>query len=311
MGYFINEIAKITKTPTKVSLSGNPNFIEFSSKRSENSDRIKVTYKIREDIKEATNMNISFEEIATGIVHEFKGTTKKEEVSDTVFYVDINNNKTTANNLRKCLMKNAFFGTRFTISPPFKVTEKRVDGKLVSEMTESELITFESKGSGEQYRFKRLEPNDNEQILTFINGLPDLSSSNDSISEGNANCELHIDIYKDNGVFLGMDDAPEQAYHNAGSEYLSRRNKYGKYVTTLTKSYYNQPAWFNLNAIAANDNSKKIPIGYSWADTGTMSDIRLIASRYMNGENMCLVIIYIIIRPYRQAQSGYISPNRL
>lgn len=285
MGYFIDGLENIAEvsTPEQVSLSANPNFIKFGSTKPEGKGIVTVTYKIKENITEADNLNVTFEETVTGIIHQFKGTRDKSETGDSVFYVDPADNKATANNFRKCLIKDTFFGSKFNISPPFRAITNYNESTV--NLTENEYITLESKGTGEQFSFKYLEFGKPDYIVQHLIGLSEFTYNNDSISGGSANCEIRLDVYKDNGIFLGMNDTPEQAYYSAGSEYLGKRNKYGRYITSLTKAYFGQPLWFNLNSVSGTAYSNKFLTTSGWCNTGTMSDIRIIASRYLNGVN--------------------------
>lgn len=285
MGYFINgfeNIANISE-PVQVTLSGNSNFIKFSSTKPEGKGIVTVTYKIKEDITDADNLSVTFEETATGIMHQFRGTRDKSEAGDSIFYVDPADNKATANNFRKCLMRNQFFGSKFNISPPFRAITNYNNSTV--DITENEYITLESKGTGEQFAFKYLEFGKPDYIVRHLIGLSEFTYNYDSISGGSSNCEIRLDLYKDNGICLGMDDTPEQAYYSGGAEYLGNRNKYGRYITSLTKAYSGQPLWFNLNSVSGNSYSKEFLTAHTWCNTGTMSDVRIIVSRYLNGVN--------------------------
>ncbi|MDR2954586.1 MAG: hypothetical protein LBV43_05855 [Prevotella sp.] len=111
MGYFIKDkenIAKVTE-PLRVSLSDNPNFIQFESTTKPDDNTTIITFMVLENITPDKNFTITFTEEETNLVHEFTGTTDKNEVNDTVYFVDVNSPATTANNLRERLLKDTFF----------------------------------------------------------------------------------------------------------------------------------------------------------------------------------------------------------
>lgn len=85
----------------------------------------------------------------------------------------------------------------------------------------------------------------------------------DSIDYGTGAYQIELEVYTDHGVFLGE------------KETLPRM---GNYLTTLTKSYFGQPLWFDLSTLL----SKKVTyspafLSGQWVDAQTMTDYRFIA----------------------------------
>lgn len=291
MGYFIKgmeEIADI-KEPAQVSLSDNPNFIIFSKKpipKKEELDMDKtvwVTYSIKKDLSEDLDFNITFKEgkfDRPNASHRFEGTTDTSKVSDTVFFVDVNDRARTANNLRECLMKNSFFGKNFNISPPFEVVELE-NGD--SEFVMSDRISLVAKAEGAQYSFTFMEGNVHEtrkkNILEQIDGNTIGYYNADSIFGDSKQCQILLDVYSDNGVFLGDGDDPIDAYIDVENEipFKRKNTKYGTFITSLSKTYTGQPLWFNMNTISSPTHALP-PLDFNtWTDAGTIKDYRVIA----------------------------------
>lgn len=96
------------------------------------------------------------------------------------------------------------------------------------------------------------------------------SVKNDSFDFGTGLYHIGLDVYTDTGVFLGYRDNTD--------------NSKGKYLTTLSKSYFGQPLWFDLNTL--QDKRKKYSTDFLtasdtlvWVDAGTATDYRFIAKR--------------------------------
>lgn len=291
MGYFIKGFENIAdiEEPAQVSLSDNPNFITFSSKPIEDSNKneedkhIRATFSIKKDLSEDLDFNITFKEgkyDRAGTSHKFEGTRDVSKVSDTVFFVDLNDRVRTVNNFRECLMKNSFFGRNFHISPPFEVKELE-NGK--SEIVMNENISLIAKGEGSFYSFTFMEgyiaQTRWKNILEQIDGDTIGKNSNtDTIFGDSKQCQIYLDVYSDNDIFLGVDDKPLKAYISSENESYNKKNtKYGTYITSLSKSYVGQPLWFNLNAISSPAFVLPPTKTNKWENSGTIKDYRIIA----------------------------------
>lgn len=203
--------------------------------------------------------------------HVFEGTTDIADIGGGKFYLgpraltplptwDLSQ---IAESLKNCLQENDFMGTNFDITIPPVRNSNGTFGKGTK-------IKIRAKGSGGDYAFK-LEPEDVANFSKdFINvtGNPEEIVSNDSISEGYSPVEIHLDIHKNTGVFLGMDDTPNEG-------------NMGTYVMTLTKAYSYTPLWFNTNIL----KSDKLFLDFSktsrWFDPGTVQDYRFTAKRFI------------------------------
>ena len=109
MGYFTNNIAKESKTPAIVSLSSNPNYIQFESLTDPAQGRhISISLQILDTSVELDKTEIVIIESESGSRHEFKGTRTRENVNSNTFFVD-NDKAVTADNIRACLMDIDFF----------------------------------------------------------------------------------------------------------------------------------------------------------------------------------------------------------
>jgi hypothetical protein len=177
-----------------------------------------------------------------------------------------------AENLKNCLQANDFMGRNFDISIPLVRND---DGTLEKGTT----IKITAKGNGEDYAFS-LTPDveDSYKDLFYehfikVTGESENVASNDSFSEGHSPVELHLELYKNTGVFPGTDSTPDD--RNTGS-----------LVTTLTKSYANNPLWFNVNILESKDYSRDFLKDENlWFDTGTVRDFRFAAKRLVSAKN--------------------------
>ncbi|MDR1501612.1 MAG: hypothetical protein LBT43_04070 [Prevotella sp.] len=189
---------------------------------------------------------LTFKEYLTGIKHTFYYTTDKSKVSSNTYFAG-STIKITTENLRACLINNSFLRNNFDIiilpSSPDKIEMK-------------------SKGTGNKYAFS-VEKN---PLSIKITGDPLLTTDNDSLTKDFGDCEIQLDIYKDTGILPGIKDY----------------TKMGTYATTLSKSYFGMPLWFDMNTMWANTNtySDKFLEGKGWHNTGTMTDFRFVAKRF-------------------------------
>lgn len=110
----------------------------------------------------------------------------------------------------------------------------------------------------------------------FITSSVESSVSSDTIDYGTGAYRLDLDVYTDHEVFPGNEDT---------LPYL------GNYLTTLSKSYFGQPLWFDLSTLL----SKKITYSSAflselesdgnasavslWSNADTMTDYRFVAKR--------------------------------
>ncbi|MDR2954585.1 MAG: hypothetical protein LBV43_05850 [Prevotella sp.] len=148
-------------------------------------------------------------------------------------------------------------------------------------MVENRFISLEPKGRGSQYTFTYKLPANS--IFYFLTSRFDENQDNDSIRQDATDCEIQLEVYENNGIFLGMNDKPEQAYQSGGMYYNGALNKLGTHIASLSKRYYGQPLWFNLNSIKKAGYSTAFLSGEGWCDAGTMKNIRVMASRYSDG----------------------------
>ena len=282
MGQLINNIAKETVTPARFSLSGKPNFIQFDriEQREENEDleqEIKINvlncgYIFVRDLgggkKEYKDVS-KFTIKENGNQHTFEGTSNYDKQGNSKFYTgpisDIgpaweNKKENVAENLKECLLKNDYFKKNFEVSIP---PEKLPGG----DSKKGSVIHFKAKGQGRQYHFK-LDKSDPETANSFIELEYSIGEDyfDDSILGENDSVELQLDIYKDTKVFPGKDNF----------------SKMGKYTTTLSKTYFGEPVWFNLNSMWGNQDKYAIDFldeEKEWSSPGTITDFRFTAKK--------------------------------
>lgn len=274
MGYFTENIANETKSPAIVSLSGNPNYIQFESKPN-TSWPVEIAIHVTGSgyVTQGSELvNISgfkITEAKTNQEHHLKGTSVISEITDETFYLGPVSGtviewstEQTAESLKNALQKVDFLRNNFEIILPPIINS---DGSIIN----GTIIRIKSKGAGEDYAFS-ITPDDSRLSNFFVvTGLPENTQNNDSISEGHNPVDIELEIYKNTNVFLGSDDLP-------------KINNMGVYVTTLPKSYYDNPIWFNINSLNLNAYSTDFLYNDGWVDSGTMSDLRFIAKRFIN-----------------------------
>lgn len=258
MGYFTDNIAKESVIPAKVSLSNLPNFIQFESLNDSAANQyVDISLKVLNTSLDLGKTQITIIENDTGLRHEYKGTRDKADVNSSTFYLS-DDKAQTAENIRDCLLNEDFFRAKFYITiPPI------YDGSVRN----GDTIRIRSIRAGVDYAF-HFEALDGDFI--GLTGDPENTSNNDSISGGDEETEISMEVYKDTGVFLGADDTP-QSYEGLGT-----------FLIDLSKSYNNTPIWFDLNAVFGAEKSYSNDFLYSdnWTDAGTLTDYRIIAKKY-------------------------------
>jgi len=288
-----NRIVKENIVPAKVSLSGTSNFLELAASTDglegtfqKTAFTLEVKAKFVEKDPTGTNLKLDYiddagftvKEVAgVGQEYAFRGTYKHEFVDDKTFLLVEDDAASTAENIRACLMRNPFFRAKYEISIPMKITSTGIES--------GNIIEFTSLGAGDIYKFRferTVETEDEEGNKRkeeeehfnpdFLRreGEPDSGHNYDSIDEGMGDVDIEADVYMGTGVFLGMDENP--------SSYVSA----GRQVATMSKAYFGQPVWFDVNALMNVNKTYSDSFLNSeslWTDTGTMNDCRLVVRR--------------------------------
>jgi len=281
MRYYIDDnIAKETKAPQKFTLSNKPGFVEFDSSRKEYKPvDIKLTVKSTGYIwiDHMGDVNITAFTITTheNISYKFQGHKDMELVSkhDYMYYLgDISSQEwkpsVAAKNLRDKLLVNEYLNNNFDITCPLLINENGIPEA-------GNTIRIKSKGYGKNYAFTIEAANSvNPWLLNEymdIEGDPQDTVKNDSLSGENDSAEILLDIYKDTGVFAGREDTQET----------------GTYVVTLSKTYFGKPVWFDVNSMWRNGDiySGAFLNDTGWTATGTVTDFRFTAKRNNGGGN--------------------------
>ena len=116
----------------------------------------------------------------------------------------------------------------------------------------------------------------NYQFRYILETFYQQSVGSDSIDDGLGDYKIELDVYTNNGLKWG-----EQSINiDLG----------GTYLTTLSKSYFGKPLWFELNTLLSKKSTYS-PLfltafdqsGSKWIDPGTMSDYRFVARRTRQG----------------------------
>lgn len=277
MGYLLNtNIANITE-PKQISLVRNPNFIELKKKAASADKLVECSLIITRQGNETTDTNISFtikETKNDSSSKTFTSTAERSKVDDNTFLIS-NDVRILAENIRACLMKHAFFKHNFYLTIPYNESDKNTCR-----------IDFKSRGAGDRYCFESKDVKSNSNYFIYFEGDSNTSTSNDSMMLGDDSCSYDLDFYINTGVFPGENDAPEP-------------NKMGKYLTSLTKAYFDSKIWFDLNSLM----SKKVTYSneflskMGWCNSGTLSDYRFVLKRTDGVENQVFYysdVLYVL-----------------
>ncbi|NDV96565.1 hypothetical protein D0T84_16820 [Dysgonomonas sp. 521] len=288
MGYFTEglEIANDTIQPAKVSLSGNPNYIQFEAKTSSKAKPVDIQLKVTGSgyalvgsqpggIKEYDNISaFSIIEAESGREHKFRGTSDSGELGkdseNNIFYLGELNQYTgpawqyqrdkTTQSLKDCLKQNDFLKS-------FNISISAEDNSV---------INLTSNGEGKRYAFWfAFEKNSAGKDYIFFNVSGDPTDTYpagaDQIALNYDNVEIHLDLYKNTSVFLGEDDTPDN-------------NNMGTQALTLTKAYSYAPIWFNVNILGNKDTPNAFLDAKDWVETGTIRDFRFTAKRVISNK---------------------------
>lgn len=340
MGYFVKgkEIAKLNPKAVQVSLSANPNFVQFESNSTESvPNPLEVSFTLKPDrgykfedvqlpasedevvlskditldemiefIKKNEKLGkrinpyttyfrdgydgthyrlvnytrFSIRDDRTEIDRWFQGIDAAMEASGMYETSDYTYRLTdspleTAQNLREALLLCPFIRDNFKVSLSASILGDSSEKSIELGTT----IRLVALGVGRRYNFDIKLSDDNYKTdfmnLIEISGTDRKTSNPDSINEGTEACEIQLDIYSDTGILLGQDDGPDM-------------DDLGMYRTTLSKSYYNSPLWFDVNTmqteryhppfVTNTEGVGKHPFGV-WFDAGTVSDRRFVAKR--------------------------------
>lgn len=255
MGYVSRDIAIIDE-PKRLSLSGLPNFVQFSSKPAL---KTYIELNLQVNAVPATPVARTVLNIvnSTGELRSFRGTVVPTEVGQGVYFISANS-ADTAENLMQALTDDAWLRANFEIVIPFNWSG--------STPTNGSTLNIKSKGAGSDYQITVSTPNDvanSAYTLTIVNGT---TSNNDSISGEASTAEIELDVYINPEVRLGQDDRPITPA------------LIGQQLTTLSKTYAGAPLWFELNALFAQYPRHSVPrADAGWFDTGTLSTYRFVA----------------------------------
>lgn len=283
MGHYIKRIIKEDKSlmPAVFSLAGNPNFVQFVSREENDSEsgRIELKITVRKPDVTAQGSKIEIEELLSGANHVLEGTKDRKDVDNTTFFLT-DDVATVAENIRACLMKNAFFRSNFEITIPAV--------KAQGVVKQGSTIHLRAKGIGSSYCFRFKNNNHTQSGFLLVAGDSTENRSKDSIMADADSCEIELDVYDNTGLFPGQED----------------NLSLGSYITSLSKSYYELPLWFDINAIAADRKgfSSEFLDSESWCNAGTALDYRFVAKRFdgVNREMFYMSDVCYVVNGYNR-----------
>ncbi len=290
------EIA-VVDNPITFSLAGNPNFIRFRSLDSETKSATVDVYLILKTntIGEAS-FSITDQRATTNL--SFRGTDDPKNIGADRFYISKKSKEITLENIKACLMKNAFLRDNFILS---------------TSPLQKDRIRIVSRRSGGRYAFTFATTAPN---VFAISGNPLHTINQDSISRNpeyakianpasnvpadyDEDCEIHLEVYADTGVLPGKDGTPTDS-------------NMGVLQTTLTKNYLGDPLWFDVNTVVADKGTAPRLAADGWFDTGTCTDHRYVAKRYSGKDVMTFYysdVCYVINGFRRTLDTNNLSPD--
>ena len=233
--------------------NANPLFMNVEHQTEETLNYIKLEI-INTDV-EIINTRMTLEKADNTSPLILKGTRSLDEVDSTTFHLNADKS-ITAENIKDCMLKNSSIKSYFEISIPFE----RDNGNVINGTT----LEIRPKTATKASQFKSIEVNPG-----FIRrkGWIYNDAEKDALLGDNASVEIQLDIYKDVKKPYGT-----ELVDNAGT-----------YVTTLSKTYFGKPLWFDMNSLWVNQgrysdaflgNEKK------WTSPDTVTDFRFSAKRY-------------------------------
>ncbi|MDR1809634.1 MAG: hypothetical protein LBR34_04425 [Prevotella sp.] len=275
MGYYLKDNVAEVIVPPKVTLAGNPAFVEFRSltEATETPDFYTLTVHGYNEGNEMPLFRIN--ELKSKQSYCISGTTERGEAGDSLFYIDPlhPDPAAVAENIRNCLMKRPFFRNNFELVIPFTHAEEN-----------ESCIEIRPKGKGINFAFE-FELQTDSPLVAF-EGEPADTETSDSIAGNAENCTLVLDIYSNTGVFPGENDAPSDTQR-------------GKFLASLSKNYYEKHLWFDVNMLLRRK------VAYSsafldsalWCDAGTVCDYRFTAKRNADANSerfYCSGVMYVL-----------------
>ncbi len=285
MGHISKKIVTESKKPAVVSLSGLPNFLELTGIKEGNNSYTQMTIMVdqsildtylknNKDLKEPDQKPTTFtikEVYNLGQTHTFRGVIDRNETDDKSYFIDPDA-AVVAQNIRACLLKNSFFRNRFSIDIPFTLTEKTAQGLSAQNGT---VIYLQSLGTGQLYNFEVEKPQDSFLSIS----TPNTGYNNDKVDGGLGNVDIEVEVYSYADKKLGIGEATDKDIRP------------GMPLVTMSKSYFGQPVWFDINALTGTRKSyseKFLQSGIkqadnttpTWVDAGTVNNYRLIARTF-------------------------------
>ena len=165
MGYISKDIAVITE-PEQISLATNPNFVVFEAKPADK-QYFEVNIEVKdildlEEFAKQSQIRIKEPKSTEESVCTISGTTDKDNVTDTVFYVSEDVTETTEN-IRNALLANEWVSTNFEIKINYQVIDNKILGNI---------INIKSKGAGDFYNISIETGKENYKRDITVKSLP-------------------------------------------------------------------------------------------------------------------------------------------
>lgn len=311
--YSKKKFAKVT--PAKgLTLSGNPNYVIFESlNNTERDPKSYVSFDVNSFIQylpyddlvaagqletvlqKYTRFSIGIPDLDINPI--FQGTCDKNKVDNRNFlivkpnehpymYTPQEAHEITIQNIKACILENPVFRSNYFV-------EIDIYGDRDLSIEVRPHLKIVAKNSGQQHNLdlsyekpEELKFTDKESVDHVINisdWEPFISyvytsegSSSDTIDRGRGDCSILLDVYKCSSTFLG----------NNFKGFATK----GNHLVTLSKSYFGQPLWFELNGLFDKSvgYSSEFLDASSWVDTGT-AEVFMLEALFFDGTSRRLV----------------------
>lgn len=266
MGYYLNDdIAKrdTIREPIPFSLACNANFLVFEKIGKQNvGHRMILQLKVKTINDNLNSLEVKFTKDGT-VLYTFTGHRKIKSLNSYSFLLN-NDPSIMAENLKSCIMNHIYFSSNFDVY----ITEEKDEINEVSHT-----INIVPKAFGDEFNLSL----NNSEIHDYISVI--IKQDKDKAAAYNTPCEINLDIYTGTGLLQGDAD-------------VKPGSKLGEYVTTFSKNYNGEALWFDINQVPRNNAtySDDFLRTDGWCDAGTVTDLRIAARRYQQGNNQTFYI---------------------
>lgn len=273
-------------------LSASPNFVVVKGEKKENSTPQYIDFQVSGyvapmDAEKVTQDDFPIEfyikETRTEVTHTFKGTCNEKDVATDVFFVSEFHDQM-AENIRRCFLRNSFLRNNFDILILYNLNDLAYTTIRLTPLGVGSYYSFEVTG----YKNEKLD-----KFNPYVKVIPNPfeSKSDDRLTDMEREVEVELEIYTNTGVRPGEIGAFSDS--NLGKRY-----------TSLSKAYYGDSVWFDVNTVSQTAYSESVvtSVPGKWCDGGTVEDFRFIARRFdgLNSQPFFYSSVYYVVTGYNR-----------